>query len=226
VIILAALPYLVVRVRQLAAVLAKDLDEHRWTAEAIDAHFGSTLIASRIILISALAYLFVELVAYVRAVTTRRILIFLVVSGLSVLPGCRCTGGRSGAGASAGPWLPMAKTGPESWTVDGTEYRVTATYYLVLPDGLQYTIDYEAPPGLDLEHMDDARAFAAVAPLVQHAASANLYSRQVIRDLTSGAAVPVKKIGVSIYRQSGIRTRAFRVARSLDQLKDPRPETQ
>ncbi len=71
VIILAALPYFVIRARHLAAVLAKDLDDHRWTAHAIDTQFGSALIATRVILISAFALVLVEFVAYVRAVTTR-----------------------------------------------------------------------------------------------------------------------------------------------------------
>jgi hypothetical protein len=75
----------------------------------------------------------------------------------------------------------MAKSGPESWSIDGTQYAVTATYYLALPDGLQYTIDYQAPASLDLDNMTDARAFEAAGPLMRHAVSANRYSRQVMR---------------------------------------------
>ena len=114
----------------------------------------------------------------------------------------------------------MAQAGPETWTVEGTRYPIASTYYLALPEGLQYTIDYEAPATLDLAQLTDARAFEAVAFLMRHAASARLYERQVIRD-ASGNIVPVKMIGVSIFSKSGILTGGYRVSRPLEQLLAP-----
>jgi hypothetical protein len=104
----------------------------------------------------------------------------------------------------------MAKSGPETWSFDGASFQIASTYYLALPDGLQYTIDYQAPIDLDLGNMNDARAFDAVAPIMRHAATAKLYARHVVRD-AGGNAVPV----------NGVHTHGFRVSRSLEQLQEP-----
>src|SRR5688500_1527476 len=79
------------------------------------------------------------------------------------------TGGRCETSTHVGGPAPMAKAGPESWNVGDTQYRLAATYYLALPEGIQYTIEYEVPNANQLDGVTEARANEMAFPLMRYA---------------------------------------------------------
>ena len=127
--------------------------------------------------------------------------------------GCRCQ-----TSGSAGPFLPMAKAGPEVWRVDASEYRVAATYYLALPKGLQYTIDYRVPDEVKVEGMTEAAAYDLAFPLMRYAYEHESYKRAVIK--RSGTdEQQVALIGVSLFKGNFGYTKGYRVSRALSDIK-------
>ena len=133
---------------------------------------------------------------------------------LSLGTGCRC----QTSAFSGGPAPPMAKAGPESWDVEGVKYQVAATHYLALPEGLQYTIEYEVPDAKVLEGMTDAKGHDMAFPLMRYAYDHRSYERAKIEQLGGGTR-QVSRIGVSLFTQSGIHTQGYRVASSLEEIR-------
>lgn len=111
----------------------------------------------------------------------------------------------------------MAASVAEAWNVDGKVFQIPTTYFLGLPEGLQFTIEYAVPGDFSFEGITDERALNLALPLMRHAYQKKLYTRAVIRKTGSGQA-QVSRIGVALYRQSGARTQGYRVARSLAEL--------
>lgn len=110
----------------------------------------------------------------------------------------------------------MAILGPETWMISGHPYGVQATYYLALPEGLQYTIDYLLPAGQRLPHQNDA-ALAVAFPLIRHAFESGLYKRSAIsKPGTEGVAT--SRIGVAIYQAEGLHKRGYAVSLSLGEI--------
>ena len=128
----------------------------------------------------------------------------------------QCGGHPIGSGHTAGH-SPMAVEGPQTWTINGQVFPVKATYYLALPEGLQYTIDYELPASVPLPHQDDT-ALAIAFPLMEHAYRAGLYNRTDVSKLGTGHLTP-SRIGVALYHLEGWHRRGYATALSVDQIK-------
>jgi hypothetical protein len=125
--------------------------------------------------------------------------------------------GTPAAVGTAGNQL-LAQSGPEEWIVDGKAYKIASTYYLRLPEGFQYTIEYPYRFSQTDRNMDDDRALAAVFPLMKHAYTNGLHTRASVTKIGQGALVP-SRIGVTLFEKDGGNTRGYRVALSLDQIK-------
>jgi hypothetical protein len=111
----------------------------------------------------------------------------------------------------------MAVQGPEVWTIDAQQYKIDATYYLTLPEGLQYTIDYELPTSVKLPHEAEA-ALAIAFPLIRYAYEHQLHQRTNISKSGSGE-VGASRIGVALYHVEGVHRRGYAAALSLDQIR-------
>lgn len=127
--------------------------------------------------------------------------------------GCRCE-----TSSHTGGHAPMAKAGPESWLIHGTQYRVAATYYLALPEGMQYTIEYEVPNAKQLDGMTEAAAYEMAFPLMRYAHEHDSYKRTSIEQLGKGMR-QVSRIGVSLFAHAAGGTRGYRVTRSLSEIR-------
>lgn len=95
----------------------------------------------------------------------------------------------------------MARLGAETWDIDGKQYVVATTYYLALPDGLQFTIEYEPKDGLDATSLTGEQAFEAAFPLMKYAFEKGLYKRSKISAAGKGE-LSVSAIGVALYARN------------------------
>ena len=126
--------------------------------------------------------------------------------------GCKVQVGNAEPGA-------MAATGAETWVIDGKTYSIGSTYYLVLHPGerLQYTIEYLISDPQLIDGLNDERAGQIAMPLMKHAWKQRLFERSKVTSATSGTLKP-SVIGVAITYRQGVRSRGFRVQRSIDQI--------
>ena len=118
----------------------------------------------------------------------------------------------------AGAYSIMGQYGAEQWQIDGRTCRVTGSYYLMLPQGIQYTIEYPwlfrpgDPP------MIDEQALQIAFPLMKHAYQQGLHNRGTVTKVGHGRVAP-SRIGVVLYAKQGGRTRGYRVALTLKEIK-------
>lgn len=138
---------------------------------------------------------------------------------------CRCQ--VQGANADAPPGAPatsssgfgvMALKGPEVWTIDGTPFQVRATYFVVVGERLQFTVDYLCADRCpEFAGLSEEAAFAAAFPIMKYAVENGLYLRTQVRSGTE----PMKPelIGVALTQQVDGRERGYRVARTLEQVR-------
>ncbi len=112
----------------------------------------------------------------------------------------------------------LAQGGAEEWVVDSRSYKIASTYYLRLPEGLQYTIEYPYQFSQSDGSMDDERALEIVFPLIKHAYANDLYKGASVARVGQGVLVP-SRIGVTLFEKHGEKTRGYRVALNLDQIK-------
>ncbi|MCD4699981.1 MAG: hypothetical protein K8R91_05360 [Phycisphaerae bacterium] len=113
---------------------------------------------------------------------------------------------------------PMAQSGQEQWQIDGKGYRIESTYYLTLPKGLQYTIEYPWKFKVPIAEMNDERALEIVFPLMKHAYEKGLYKRMRISKLGKGN-IATSRIGVTLFERHGKEVGGYKVALSLDEIK-------
>jgi hypothetical protein len=118
----------------------------------------------------------------------------------------------------SGGYMSIGRSGAEQWVVDGNTYAIASTYYLHLPQGLQYTIEYPVKLGASLESMNDKRALGIAFPLIKHAYVNGLYERLKVTKAGQGAVVP-SRIGVTLVEWQEGNARGYRVAMSLNQIK-------
>jgi len=130
------------------------------------------------------------------------------MAGLS-MSACRCSGGTAGGTNS----VPIAVGGPRVLLYDGEVYEILTTYYLDLPEGLQYTMEYAAPAKIVVDGITDAEAYRVTRPLMRGAWEQGWHAQTRITQVGAGAR-RVDRIGVVLY-PNGTRTRGYRVARSL-----------
>ena len=126
--------------------------------------------------------------------------------------------GAGGAAVGTAGNTPFAREGPEQWRIDGQVYRVESTYYLRLPDGLQYTIEYPWRFRPSEEAMNDDRALETAFPLMKHAYENGLYKRVSTIKIGQGELKP-SRIGVTLFQRRGKKVRGYRVALTLAQIK-------
>jgi hypothetical protein len=133
---------------------------------------------------------------------------------LATLLACRC---ESSPGAGGGH-APLARGGATIWNIDGKDYAIQDTYFLALPEGLQFTIEYEVPPGVDPTRMSDQQAYDFAFPLMKYAYDQRLYQRTAVNRVGSGKQ-DVRRIGVGLFvRGMAGSSRGYRVARSLEDI--------
>ncbi|MDY6913749.1 MAG: hypothetical protein SVT52_04750 [Planctomycetota bacterium] len=119
----------------------------------------------------------------------------------------------SGAVGTAGN-VPLARSGVEQWQIDGQVYNVETTYYLRLPEGLQYTVQYPWRFQDSQGPMNDERALKVAFPLMKYAYEKGLYKRFKITKVGQGTITP-SRIGVVLFERKGSQTRGYRVALSI-----------
>lgn len=143
---------------------------------------------------------------------------FCLMAALLLQSSCylRCGGPAVTSGHTAGA-APMATQAPAVWNIKGKTYQVGSTYYLALPEGLQFTIDYELPAEIELPQ-DTEAALAIALPLMQHAVESGLYQRSTIEKVGTGEVL-AKRIGVALFKPQGALRRGFAVALSLEEIR-------
>lgn len=145
------------------------------------------------------------------------LLLLLVPFGCQLqsgVPATTVTGSTQTSNLSA-----MAVSGAEKWTIDGHDYKIESTYYLALPEGLQYTVNYlcDCP---ELTPFNDSSALRIASPILRHAVSAGLYNRASVSKLGEGA-IEVQRVGVAIiYDSVGITHRGYRIAQSIADIQE------
>ena len=159
-----------------------------------------------------------------RLTTARKVLglvgsVGLILHTILALASPISCGAAPGQPAGLGGRQPLAVGGPEQWQIDGRTYDVSSTYYLPLPEGLQYTIEYPRDFTSADADMNDERALQIVFPLMRHAYASGLYKRAAITGLGPGAAEPMRIGVVLVQRNDGV-ARGYRVALSLDRIKE------
>jgi hypothetical protein len=99
------------------------------------------------------------------------------------------------------------------WVIDGKATQIASTYYLALPEGLQFTIEtpVETIPYVESDAVDEAW------PLMKHAFEKGIYTRTKIHALGSGDVVP-GRIGVAFFKKQGAETKGMRVALSVGEI--------
>jgi hypothetical protein len=139
-----------------------------------------------------------------------RLLACLVL--LACLSGCQLRCGGPQAPAAVG-FNPIAPRGPETWLVDGAPHRVDASYFLDLPEGLQFTV--EVP--LAAVPSDEAEATELAWPFIRHAYEQKLFQRTQIRRSGQGP-LEATRIGVALVQHAGSVARGKRLAMSLREI--------
>lgn len=136
-----------------------------------------------------------------------------VLLAATLLGGCQVHCGANVGGAGHG--APMASAGPETWIIDGQPHSIAATYYLALPEGLQFTIEVpvEKVPELEVTALDEGW------PIIKHAYEDKIYLRSAVRAFDVDN-VTASRIGISLFRQEGMRTRGMRAAMSLSEIRE------
>ena len=109
----------------------------------------------------------------------------------------------------------MARTGPETWDIDGRSWKIASTYYLTLPEGLQFTVEVpvaEVPATM-------AEAETTGWPVVRYVYEKRIYGR--VRLSTPGREMPTspERIGVSLFTSDGIHNKGMRVAFSFSEIR-------
>ena len=111
--------------------------------------------------------------------------------------------------------IQAARSGAEMWTIDGQVWQIESTYYLALPEGLQYTIDtpVDKVPELQVVALDQAW------PLIRYAYVTQLYLRSKVPAYGENEK-SASRIGVSLLHRRGMITNGMRVAMSLGEIRE------
>lgn len=111
--------------------------------------------------------------------------------------------------------LPIARTGPEEWNIDDAHYSIVETYFVDLPEGLQYTIVYACDLPNDLRSIGREAALVAAFPIMAHAYESGRYRRVAVSSAGRGQ-LAVERIGVVFRRRD--REEGYRVALPLSEI--------
>ena len=183
------------------------------------------LISSLGVAIGVFAFIFVliNFKKALRLTTTKKVLGLIGCVGLTLhtllaifLP-LSCGTLSSQAVGTAG-YRPMAQSGAAQWVIDAKTYNIASTYYLRLPKGFQYTIEYPYRFSQPLKNMDNECTIKIVFPLMKYAYTSGLYKCASVIKVGHGRLVP-SRIGVVLFEKQGAITHGRRVALSVDQIK-------
>ena len=141
---------------------------------------------------------------------TKYLVIFLILFSL----GCNVNVGSNTSGHS-----PMAKQGPETWEINCKKMNITSTYYLALPEGLQYTIECPWKFGDPNQAISQEEAMIDAFPLIRYAYEKALYKRSSITKVGSGL-MEATRIGVVLSETTGVRTRGYRIGLSITEIQE------
>ena len=174
--------------------------------------------------VCALLFLLTRLPRVLRLSTARKVLGLIGCVGLIVHASLALFmplsyGASLAQGVGTAGQQPLAASGPEEWVIDGKTYKISSTYYLRVGGELQYTIEYPYQFGLADTNMNDERALAIVVPLMKHAYAQGLYKRTSVTKLGQGEMTP-SRIGVTLFEKGEGETKGYRVALTLDQIKN------
>ena len=142
-----------------------------------------------------------------------------VVAMVLLASGCEVRCGNPGT-ASTAPTAghnPMAQSGPEVWQIGERKYEISSTYYLALPEGLQFTIDYPYTFSTSPSELTEEQALQAAMPLMRYAYETGVYNRSRISKLGAGRQEPTR-IGVALIERKGAAQRGKRVALDIDAI--------
>jgi len=113
----------------------------------------------------------------------------------------------------------MAAKGPEIWTIDGKPFEIRANYFVVVGGRLQFTVDYLCADRCpEFAGLSEDAAFAVAFPVMKYAVDNGLYSRTTVRSGTE--PMKTELIGVAITQQVNGREGGYRVARTLEQVRE------
>ncbi len=138
------------------------------------------------------------------------LVIFLVLFSL----GCNVNFDSNTSGHS-----PMARQGPETWEINGKKMDITSSYYLALPEGLQYTIECPWKFGDPNRAISKEEAMNAAFPLIRYAYEKELYKRSSITKVGSGP-MEATRIGVVLSETNGQGTRGYRIGLSIAEIQE------
>ena len=120
-------------------------------------------------------------------------------------------------------FVTIGASGSEKWIIEGNEYSIDCTYYIVFSEGqLQYTIAY--PFSFNNENIDltEEQAMPIIFPIIKYAYKNKLYDRindVKILDTTSG--INVKYIAVVLFeRMPGNKIRGKRFNMSFNEIEN------
>jgi hypothetical protein len=134
-----------------------------------------------------------------------RIAILTLLVGLG---GC-----QQGTPTAASPGFnTMAQQGPESWVIDGASRHIDATYYLALPEGLQFTVEVPVESVPD----NDSAAQEQAWPYIRYVYEHKVHLRTQVK--RNGSPVQATRIGVALVQHLGVRHRGNRVAMSISDI--------
>ena len=117
----------------------------------------------------------------------------------------------------------MAWSGPELWQIDDRKYQIRSTYYLALPEGLQFTIEYPYAFSSPLSEVTREQALQVAMPLIRHAYDAGLYKRSQVTKVGAGSVEPTR-IGVVLVQGEGPAQRGYRVALPVEAIQGSLPQ--
>jgi hypothetical protein len=128
----------------------------------------------------------------------------ILLLGFTQSQGTTATGGR----------IALGQSGSETWVIDGIEYKINSTYFLIFNDRCQYTIEYEYPSATSIH--DKTEALKVAFPIMAHAYTNRLYDRFVGK--TGDKEIKPSRIGVALFKREGIKSSGYRVALTLSEI--------
>jgi len=95
-----------------------------------------------------------------------------------------------------GKVVPKSGSGPLVWNIDGKEYRIKNTCYVMFPPNLYFFIECELPENADISNITPEQEVEWRTPLIDYAYKNGLYKR-IETGSSSCKDMPVIAIGVS-----------------------------
>lgn len=124
--------------------------------------------------------------------------------------------GRPVISGAAG-FAPMAATGAEQWIIEGRSYNIESSYFLVFPEGVQYTVTYRVPL-VQLKGLENEQAELLAFPIMAHVVENELHLRSWIKTLDGEEVDPVR-IGIIFLHSQGQDATGYRYGLSIDEIR-------